>query len=164
MTSLPGNIELLRLYRSGRSDKEIAAEFGVTVQAVNWRLGQLGIQRHPHKQAATAIIEAVWPADKYRRNLYTSLSRGQRLFTFLRRRLDDPMLGPRQFRMAFGFEREVRERGVVLHLEPGAAEPWIWLPRDSGDDQMVIRWPEGRVKPTGKLLEPLDLPPEPWED
>lgn len=163
MTKLPGNTEVIKLYRSGLSDKEIAEAYDVTIQAVNKRLVALGIQRHPAKHAATAIINAAWPAEEYGRNKYTSLSRGQRLFAFLRKRLGDEALGPRQDRMAINFEREARERGAVLHLDPGSDQPWVWLPRDSGDGDMVIRWPLGREKPTGKLREALDLPPEPWE-
>lgn len=163
MTKLPGSTEFIKLYRSGLSDKEIAEAFDVTVQAVNKKLVNLGIQRHPAKHAATAIINAAWPSEEYGRNKYTSLSRAQRLFAFLRKRLGDEVLGPRQDRMAVLFEREVRTRGVVLHLDPSSAQPWVWLPREASDGRMVIRWPEGREKPTGELLEALDLPPQPWE-
>ncbi|MFB7440621.1 hypothetical protein ACFC01_20050 [Streptomyces mirabilis] len=60
MTKLPDNPELLKLYRNGFSDKEIAVQFDVTVQAVNMRLQQMGIKRAPFRTMAKEILEAAW--------------------------------------------------------------------------------------------------------
>lgn len=161
MTKLPENPELLKLYRNGWSDKEIAEEFDATVQAVNLRLQALGIKRAPFRSMATQILEAAWPAEETRRSEFHHLNRAKDLYTFLRRQLGDKGLTANQLRGAARFERMIRTGDVVLDLQPDAPDgPWVLVPRVPSDGHMVIRWPEGRELPTGELREALDLPAE----
>ena len=159
MTKLPDNTGLMKLYREGFTDKEIAGMFDVTFQAVNKRLTAMGIRRAPYVNAATAIVEAAWPVVDTSRSRFTGLSRGRLLWCFLRWRLGDPGLSERQLQDAKRFSRTIRSRGVVMSLDPVGAQPWPYLPRQASDGQMVIRWPEDREKPTALHMEALNLPP-----
>lgn len=162
MAKLPKNPELLKLYRNGFSDKEIADMFDVTVQAVNLRLSALGVQRAPFRNSAIKILETAWPSEETRRTEFTHLNRARDLFSFLRWRLGDAGLTKRQLADAARFERIIRNGNVVMDLQPDAkGGPWVLLPREPSDGRMVIRWPEGRELPTGELRKALDLPEEP---
>ncbi|WP_340376589.1 hypothetical protein U5640_16725 [Streptomyces sp. SS7] len=163
MTKLPANPELLKLYRNGKSDKEIAAMFDVSFQAVNKRLKLMGIRRAPFKSQAQEILEHVWPNDETRRIDFMRLNRARDLFYFLRSRLGDKTLSDAEAKGAERFEALIREGNVVLNLRPDVpGEPWVLEPRLESDGRMVIRWPEGR-----DLLEDerhraaLELPAEP---
>ncbi|WP_326827417.1 hypothetical protein [Streptomyces sp. NBC_01751] len=162
MTKLPDNPELLKLYRNGFSDKEIAEMFGATVQAVNLRLSALGIKRAPYRTAAKEILEAAWPSSETRRTEFVHLNRARDLYVFLRRQLGDRALTKMQLTAAARFERLIRDNEAVLDLQPDAPDgPWVLVPRKPSDGAMVIRWPEGRELPDGKLREALDLPAAP---
>jgi hypothetical protein len=162
MTKLPDNPELLKLYRNGFSDKEISEMFGVTVQAVNLRLQAMGITRAPFRTVAKEILEAAWPSAETRRGEFIHLNRARDLYAFLRRQLGDPALTRNQRTAAERFDRLIRSQDAVMDLQPDApGGPWVLLPRKPSDGRMVIRWPEGRELPTGKLRESLDLPDEP---
>lgn len=164
MTKLPENPELLKLYRNGFSNKEIAEQFDVTVQAVDWRLSNLGIKRAPFRNSAKEILEAAWPSAETRRTEFIHLNRARDLYAFLRRQLGDTGLTKTQLGSAARFERMVRDGDAVLDLQPDSPEgPWVLVPRLPSDERMVLRWPEGRPVPNGKLREALDLPDEPEE-
>ncbi|GAA3079594.1 hypothetical protein GCM10010448_71120 [Streptomyces glomeratus] len=134
--------------------------FDVTVQAVNLRLQALGIKRAPFRTQAKEILEAAWPANETRRPEFIHLNRARDLYAFLRRQLGDTGLTRTQLVAAARFERLIRAHNAVLDLQPGTpGGPWVLLPREPSDERMVIRWPEDRDLPTGKLREALDLPP-----
>ncbi|MFF9653070.1 hypothetical protein [Streptomyces sp. NPDC014622] len=159
MTKLPENPDLLKLYRNGYSDKEISEMFGVTVQAVNLRLSALGIKRAPFRTSAKEILEAAWPSAETRRTEFVHLNRARDLYAFLRRQLGDTGLTKTQLAAAARFERLIRTKTAVLDLQPDAPDgPWVLIPRSPSDGCMVIRWPEGRGLPPGKLREALNLP------
>ncbi|MGW5773096.1 hypothetical protein ACWEVY_28585 [Streptomyces longwoodensis] len=159
MTKLPENPELLKLYRNGASDKEIAEQFGATVQAVNLRLAALGIRRAPFRTQAKEILEAAWPSAETRRTEFVHLNRARDLYAFLRRQLGDSGLSATQLKAAERFERMIRENDSVLDLQPDNPEgPWVLVPRRPSDGRLVIRWPEGRQLPTGDQLKALSLP------
>ncbi|MFB8131557.1 hypothetical protein [Streptomyces mirabilis] len=161
MTKLPDNPELLKLYRNGFSDKEIAVQFDVTVQAVNMRLQQMGIKRAPFRTTAKEILEAAWPSIETRRGEFIHLNRARDLYAFLRRQLRDPALTKNQRTAGERFERLIKEHNAVLDLQPGMpGGPWVLLPREPSDGRMVIRWPEGRELPAEELRAALDLPDE----
>jgi hypothetical protein len=161
MTKLPDNPELLKLYRNGFSDKEIAAQFDVTVQAVNMRLQALGIQRAPFRTQATEILEGAWPVAETRRGEFIHLNRARDLYAFLRRQLGDTALTKSQLVAAARFERLIRSHNAVLDLQPGMpGGPWVLMPREPSDGRMVIRWPEDRELPPEELRAALDLPGE----
>jgi hypothetical protein len=162
MTKLPDNPELLKLYRNGFSDREIAEQFHATVQAVNMRLKQMGIARAPFRTLAKEILEAAWPSVETRRGEFIHLNRARDLYAFLRRQLRDPALTKNQRTAAERFERLIREHNAVLDLQPGMpGGPWVLVPREPSDGRMVIRWPEDRELPAEELRAALDLPDEP---
>ncbi|MFF2426140.1 hypothetical protein [Streptomyces mirabilis] len=161
MTKLPENPELLKLHRNGFSDKEIAVQFDVTVQAVNMRLQQMGIKRAPFRTMAKKILEAAWPSIETRRGEFIHLNRARDLYAFLRRQLRDPALTKNQRTAAERFERLIKEHNAVLDLQPGMpGGPHVLLPREPSDGRMVIRWPEGRELPAEEFRAALDLPDE----
>ncbi|MGW7284783.1 ImmA/IrrE family metallo-endopeptidase [Streptomyces sp. NPDC054847] len=164
MTKLPDNDTLRELYQKGLSDKSIAQRYGVTVQAVNWRLARMGIRRMPYSFMATEILQAAYPTSVgFRRSHYTQLNRGRELFSFIRWRLGDPTLSERQLHMAKRFAEYSHERNVVVSLDVSAEVPWVWLPRVSSDGRLVIRWPAGQERPGAAHLQAITLP-EPRAD
>ncbi|MFF1450155.1 hypothetical protein ACFVYF_18750 [Streptomyces sp. NPDC058274] len=156
MTKLPENPELLKLYRNGMSDKEIAEQFGCTVQAVNLRFVAMGLRQY--RQKVTAILESAWPTSETRRGEFVRFNRYRDLTCFLRWRLGDNELTANQIRGAKRFDRAIREGNCVLDFRPDSDEPWTFEPRHESDGRMVIRWPEGRPLPEGALRVALDLP------
>lgn len=157
---LPENSSLLKLYRDGLSDKEIAVAFDVRPQAVNKRLGLIDIHRKPYSTQARDILETVWPAKETQRNRFVGLYAGRSLYCWLRLRLGDTSLTQAQLRYARNFES--RSRDAVLDLRPEADEsPWVWVPRLPSDDRRVVRWPAGRDLPDDGSHPMLDRPDDP---
>jgi hypothetical protein len=156
MRKLPSNPELLKLYRNGMTDKEIAIQYGASPQAVNARFVAMGLRRY--RQKVTAILESAWPTEETRRGDFVHLNRYRDLCAFLRRRLGDSEMTPNQLRSAERFERAIRDGNCVLDFRPDSDEPWAFVPREESDGHMVIRWPAGRELPEGDLREALDLP------
>ncbi|MFJ9900265.1 ImmA/IrrE family metallo-endopeptidase [Streptomyces sp. NPDC091280] len=164
MTKLPDNPVLLKHYRDGMSDKEIAEVYGVSFQAVNKRLKELGIWRAPFKVQAQEILEHVWPASETNRTEYMAINRARDFFYFLRRGLGEKTTTRTLVRGSERFDRLIRESGCVLDLRPGEAEgPWVLIPRLESDGNCVIRWPEGRAPfEDEKYRAALELPETPW--
>jgi hypothetical protein len=160
MTKLPDNPELLKLYRDGKSDVEIAEMFGVTYQAVNLRLVAMGIRRAPFRAKVAGILESAWPIEETGRGKFVEKSRHRDLCSFLRVRLGDTVTS-RQRWAAERFERALRQGDCVMDFQPDASEPFPYVPREASDGRLVIRWPEGRELPEGELLEALRLPEGP---
>nr|WTB30305.1 hypothetical protein OG781_13150 [Streptomyces sp. NBC_00830] len=160
MTKLPDNETLLRFYREGLSDKEIATAYDVTVSAVNLRFTKLGIERKPWSNTATAIMEAAWPSAEFRRSRFTNYNRARDLYSFMRWQLGDPTLSERQLHNAKLFAKYVRDHDVVLTLDLDLEQqsPWVWVPREGQDGRLVLRWPEGREMPRGPHMAALTLP------
>ncbi|MFJ8699450.1 hypothetical protein [Streptomyces ardesiacus] len=159
MTKLPDDDVLIRLYRDGVKDEEIASMYGVTHQAVSFRFGRMGLKRKPYISTATAILEAAYPSSgDFKRSDYTQLNRGRQLFSFMRWRMGDPKLTPRQRKLAQEFLTYVQENDVVVSLDPTAKTPWVWLPREPQDGDLVLRWPPAREKPKGDHLKAITLP------
>jgi hypothetical protein len=161
MTKLPDNPELLKLYRDGLSDVEIAEMYDVTYQAVNLRLNAMGIRRAPFRAKVAEILESAWPIEEAGRGEYVEKGRHRDLCSFLRLRLGDSGITVRQREGAERFERALKQGAYVMDFRPGLAEPFPYVPREASDGRLVIRWPEGRELPEGELLEALYLPEEP---
>jgi hypothetical protein len=62
--------------------------------------------------------------------------------------------------LAHRFSAYCAANGVVLSLDLSQDTPWVWLPRQASDGQLVVRWPEGREKPKGPHLKAITLPDE----
>ncbi|MER6382080.1 hypothetical protein ACWDBD_38955 [Streptomyces sp. NPDC001118] len=163
MAKLPDDETLKRhYYVDGLSDKEIAAIYDCSVQAVNQRFGKMNppIQRKPWMNTATAILDAAFPTtEHFKRSEYTHMHRARSLFAFMRWRLGDPTLTARQIGDAQRFARYARDNGVILDFDPGRQEnPWEWLPREDADGNLLLRWPAGLEMPKGPHLKAITLP------
>ncbi|MFF4557179.1 hypothetical protein [Streptomyces sp. NPDC001422] len=164
MTKLPDNEALRSLVNRGFSNAQIAEMYDVTVQGVNFRLSNMGIQRKPWSNTATAIMEQAWPSAETGRSKHTNSNAARRLWAYVRYRLGDPQLSERQKSDAVKFQAYVEKHAVVLHLDSSReVSPWVFVPRMPADGRLVIRWPEGREKPLGAHLEAISLP-APSED
>jgi len=163
MTKLPDNDTLRRYFREGLSDKEIAQAFGCSVQAVNMRFAAMGIERKPYSNTAAAILEVAWPRDEFDRSKFTRFNRARDLATFIRWRLGDPDLTPRQHERVEKFTRHLEKEGLVLAIDWDRDNPWVYVPREPQDGRLVVRWPTGREMPRGPHLEAITLPPVPAE-
>ncbi|MFJ9234370.1 hypothetical protein ACIRJ3_05220 [Streptomyces anulatus] len=162
MAKLPDNETLRRFFREGLTDLEIAEAYGCSPQAVNARYGVLMKEpRKPWSNTASAILEAAWPRAEFNRDKFTHFNRARDLATFIRWRLGDPTLTEKQLLRARNFTRYQRRNGVVLALDWEKDKPWVYVPREPSDGELVIRWPEGRELPRGPHLEAISLPP-PW--
>ncbi|MFD4646312.1 hypothetical protein [Streptomyces sp. NPDC058441] len=159
MTKLPDNDTLRRFFREGMSDKEIARAFGCSVQAVNLRFTQMGLERKPFANTAAAILEAAWPRDEFERSRFSRFNRVRDLSSFIRSRLGDPTLTAKQLQRAERFAAHLELNDLILTLDWDEENPWVFMPRESKDGRLVIRWPEGRELPKGPHLEAISLPP-----
>ncbi|MET8132869.1 hypothetical protein ABZV24_13085 [Streptomyces sp. NPDC005251] len=158
MTKLPDNQGLLKLYHDGFSDIQIAEMYDVTYQAVNLRLGAMGVRRAPFRAQVASILESAWPTEETGRGAYVEKGRHRDLCSFLRLRLGDPGMTSRQRDAAQRFERALKKGDCVMDFRPGMGEPFPYVPRVESDGRMVIRWPEGRKLPDGELRAALHLP------
>lgn len=159
---------LVKAYHLGRSDKEIAKEYGITVQAVNKRLRKLGLARWTRP---THEVKE-WLA--YRWDVKASASGGleshhqrysaKRLKVWLRRQLGDDTLSAQQLVQADQWERRIRARNEVLCYDPNRAEGWYYRPRRPSDGNLVIDWPRDLPFPDDRFKKALELPPEPHKE
>lgn len=161
MAGLPEDSELLRLYALGLKNPEIAAQYGVTPQAVNYRFDKLKIKRRPITTQANALIGQVWtigaePGTEYHQNL----SAISYLRVWVRQRLGDDSLSAAQRKKASNFIKRVVDEDVVLKYEPWAENPFTYVPRQPSDGRLVVRWPSDQPRPEGGALRALELPRE----
>lgn len=158
MAKLPDNETLRRFFREGRSDKEIAKAFDCSVQAVNLRYSAMGMERKPYSNTAAAILETAWPRDEFDRGKFSRFNRARDLTSFIRWRLGDDTLTPRQLERASRFAHVLERDQVVLAIDWTQENPWVYVPRKPSDGRLVVRWPEGRELPKGPHLEAISLP------
>ncbi|MFE5542786.1 hypothetical protein ACFQ71_03100 [Streptomyces sp. NPDC056534] len=162
MAKLPDDETLRQYFRDGLSDQEIAEMWGCSYQAVNLRFTKMGIERKPYRNIAAAILEAAWPAAEFSRSRFR-FNRVRDLTTYMRRRLGDDSLTPRQLQRADRFKAYLERNGEVLSLDWDGPEenPWVFVPRTPSDGRLVVRWPAGRECPKGLHLEAISLPAAP---
>ncbi|MET8702722.1 hypothetical protein ABZW10_28250 [Kitasatospora sp. NPDC004723] len=158
---LPSDSELSERFIKGKTDSEIAAEFGTTRQAVSYQRNKLGFQVRPFVTRANDIISRVWkvqvlPDSQPGSHHQTSLS--QSLRVWLRLQLGDPSLSARQRQAAINFETRLREQHVVLVYDPDGG--FDLVPREPTDGDSVIRWPDQRPRDP-EAVKYLSLPGAP---
>ncbi|MFB8199404.1 hypothetical protein [Kitasatospora purpeofusca] len=143
---LPSDSELSEMFIKGRTDTEIAKEFGTTRQAVSYKRSRLGYNVRPFSTRANDLISRVWKVqvlpDKAPGS-HNQTGPMQALRVWLRLQLGDPSLSEKQRRAASGFEDRLRRELVVLAYDRQSVKGFYYLPREPGDGQLVIRWPEG---------------------
>ncbi|TFV32309.1 hypothetical protein E4K10_18305 [Streptomyces sp. T1317-0309] len=88
MAKLPDNETLRKLFERSLSNRAIAEHYGVTVQAVNFRLAKMGLQRRPKVNQASVIIGAVWKVEAHNRTgSHHSLEAAKMLRLWMRKQL-----------------------------------------------------------------------------
>lgn len=164
MAKLPSDAEMSRLFVLGRTNKEIAEEYDVTPQAVDFRLRKLGLYRQPEVAEANRLIGLAWTLKQQRgAGSHQVMSALQYLRLWLRLQLGDPNLSQRQRENAVNFEARVRRDNVVLDYQPETVKGFFYVARKPEDDGLVIRWPEDRPKPSSKDLDYFRLPITPTD-
>ncbi|MBD0739849.1 response regulator transcription factor [Streptomyces sp. CBMA29] len=161
MAALPSDAELLKLYALGKKNPEIAAMYGVTPQAVNYRFDKLNIKRRPLTTQANDLIGQVWKIGSDPDTIaHHGLSPIQYLRMWVRYRLGDDTLSARQLTNAVNFGRRLQREGTVLQYQAQDAQPFSYVPRRPSDGRLVVRWPADQPQPEAEVLEPLELPEE----
>ncbi|MEV5677471.1 hypothetical protein [Streptomyces sp. NPDC052179] len=158
MAKLPDNETLRRFYREGLSDKQIAKAYDCSIQAINARYVDMGMERKPHSNTAAAILDAAWPQSEFDRSKFSRFNRAKDLAVFIRWRLGDPGLTETQQHRVKKFMAYVERHDSVLSIDWSKENPWIFVPRKLSDGRRVIRWPEGRELPKGAHLDAITLP------
>ncbi|MFJ9771806.1 hypothetical protein ACIRVF_11215 [Kitasatospora sp. NPDC101157] len=152
MAKLPPDATLSKLYALGRTDRQIAEEYGVTVQAVNKRLTGMGLARRPVVNEVSALLKQVWTIQSHAGpGSHHDRSPAQSLKLWLRLKLRDQDMSERQRSTALAFERRLKREGAVLSYAPD--EGWSFVPRVAADENLAIRWPSDRPRPEGSTLD-----------
>lgn len=156
---------LVKLFHLGYEDKQIAKQYGITVQAVSKRRVRLGLIRKPVSRQVNEALRERWKIfttqDAESHHMRYS---AKALKVWLRRQLGDDKLSPAQLRMADQWERRLRETNEVLCYDPDTPEGWYYRPRKKSDGRLVVDWPRSIPFPDEKFRRALELPPEPAKE
>ncbi|MFE4513778.1 hypothetical protein ACFRMQ_06200 [Kitasatospora sp. NPDC056783] len=136
---LPGDSVLSERFIKGKTDEEIAEEYGCSRQAVNLARNRLKYTRRPYSNRANSLIGAVW-------RVQTSTGHQdenpiQVLRVWVRLRLGDDSLSARQRTEAINFEARIRREGTVLQYDPSNSKGFSYVQREPQDGRLVVRWP-----------------------
>jgi hypothetical protein len=157
MAKLPSDAELAKLFAFGKSQKEIAEEYEVTIQAVNLRFHKIGLHRVPYARQASQLIDSIWP-ERLGREHHGKTA--EMIFrAYVRKQLGDKQLSHRQELQAAQFLRVVTEKLVVLTYDLDAPDGWAFIPREDSDLNLVVRYPEGFRPAEGMNYRVLELKP-----
>jgi predicted transcriptional regulator len=151
---------LIKLFHTDWSDKMIAEEYGISVQAVSKRRTKLGLIRRPVSRQVNEWLRARWPdmvSTKGSDSHHNDHS-AQRLREFLRLQLGDKTLSDRQVALVQAWAEERRKKDDVLCYDPD--QGWSYRPREKRDGNLVIDWPRDLNFPDEKFRKALELPPE----
>ncbi|MET9816887.1 hypothetical protein [Streptomyces sp. NPDC006355] len=149
---------LIKLFHLDWSDKKIAHEFHITVQAVSKRRTKLGLLRRPVSKKVNEWLRHRWPdmvSTKGSDSHHNDHS-AQRLREFLRLQLGDKTLSDRQVTLVQAWTEERRKKDDVLCYDPD--QGWSYRPREKRDGNLVIDWPRGLNFPDQRFREALELP------
>jgi len=156
---LPPDPLLLKLVRSGLSNKEIARRYGVSHQAVSKKVRALGMRRRPVSDEVNAGLRQRW--DIYSnpgKDSHHSRHSAKALKAWLRYRLGDPKLSDKQLTLAKTWIRELRERDEVLCYDRDLPDGWYYRPRRPEDDRLIVDWPADLPFPDERFRKALELP------
>ncbi|MEU6704736.1 hypothetical protein [Streptomyces wuyuanensis] len=139
MGTLPDDLELRKLSAAGKTDQEIADDYGVTSQAVAYRLNRLGVFR---KGPRTAVLQSMpWDLSCHPRK--RELTR-QRTFLGLRyfvmKRLGQDVSENAERDLRYFMHHVINGEVLTLHPERG----FVYVPRATEDGSLVVRWPADR--------------------
>jgi hypothetical protein len=152
---------LVKLFHLGKTDREIADQYGVTVQAVSKRRVKLDLIRKPVSRQVNEWLATRWQVFSPQEgtghhNRYSAKA----LRVWLRRRLGDDTLSAKQIDMADRWERRLRREGTVLCYDPTTEEGWYYRFRTKADNRLVIDWPRDLPFPDERFRRALELPLE----
>jgi hypothetical protein len=152
---------LVKLFHLGRTDKEIAKDYGITPQAVSKRRVKLTLRRQEVVDKVAEGLAARWTVFTVpTAESHHSRHSARALKVWLRRRLGDDKLSPAQIKLADQWERNLRRRNAVLCYDPSTKDGWFYRPRTPADGQRVIDWPADLPFPDEQFRRALELPPE----
>lgn len=150
---------LVKYFHQGKSDKWIADQFHITVQAVSERRVKLGLVRKPVSRQVNDYLATRWNIWSPKEGAgHHNAHSAKALKVWLRLRLGDPNLSDRQKEIAQMWENRLRDRDVVLCYDPDPKKGWSYRPRTSRDGRRVIDWPEDLPFPDEKFKRALELP------
>jgi hypothetical protein len=141
-SKLPSDAELLKKEAAGLSHAEIAAEFGVTRQAVTKRFNLMDrYARQEYRDVAKVLPWdlASLPAKDVIHNDESFMG----LRAFVRQRMGAEVSA--RSRLALRTFMNHVEAGEVLTLDPVQGVRWVSRGSE-GDEPLVIRWPEGEPR------------------
>lgn len=139
-------MEIHKLLSAGWDQERIGERFGVDQSAVSHRLGRMGIRlKGPQSKTTAALPWNLADHPDKRRLVNQAPFRGLRYF--LRKR-DGQELTERAEKDLKAFLNRIQE-GQVLALLDGAG--FAYVPREDGDGDLVVRWPEGAPRDPQRL-------------
>lgn len=152
---------LVKYFHMGRTDREIAEQYKISVAAVSKRRMKLGLVRKPvSRQVNEALAERwkIWSPKEGtgHHNAYSAKA----LKVWLRMQLGDTSLSAKQQELAWQWENKLRVSNQVLCYDPDTPEGWFYRPRKPEDGRRVIDWPGELPYPSEGFKKALDLPPE----
>ncbi|MGW0087839.1 hypothetical protein ACWDWS_02290 [Streptomyces sp. NPDC003328] len=137
MAALPSDFELQKLLSAGRTEVEIANMYGVTQQAVSYRMQNMQIARKGPKAPVTSALPWNLASHPDKRRLVNQAPfRGLRYF--LQKRMGESLSERAELDLR-AFLNRVRD-GHVLALIAG--DGFKYVPREPQDLDLVIRWPD----------------------
>jgi hypothetical protein len=148
-SKLPEASVLLSLREAGASNADIAEQYQVTPAAVSKRFATLGQYLRPIRFRETLP----WPVATEHRALYAA----QRLRSHLKAR-SGIELAPRERKLLDAWYARLQQDGTVLDYTPVAVgNPWLYVPRETSDAGLLIRWPVDAGAPTPEQRRLLGL-------
>jgi len=158
---LPDDADLVKMFHLGRTNREIAEAYGVTVQAVDQRYAAMGLQRRPIVNQVAHLLAPLQIISHNTGESHHNEWSMRLLRVYLRRQLGDRTLTEKQLNQARVFEEKIRDKGLILCYYRERHRGWVYEPRAASDGAMVVRWPEDAPRPEGNALRVLSLPCEP---
>ncbi|MEU4492609.1 hypothetical protein AB0F96_03855 [Streptomyces sp. NPDC023998] len=151
---LPDNLTLLKHNAAGMTEPEMAKLYGVSQQAVAWRLNGLGVYKKGRKAPVMSLLPWDISAHPDKKRLSNQNSFAG-LRSFLRKKFGEELSDRAEIDLR-AFLRHL-EAGEVLTFDEG--QGFIYVPRSSEDGNLAIRWPEGHEKPDSRALGMLTWNP-----
>lgn len=158
ISALP-DARLVKLFHTGWSDRQIAEEYGISVQAVSKRRVKMGlVRKRIARQVSDSLAERWDILTPARGKAHYSEHSARMLKIYLRLRMGDTALSEQQKTMAKAWVQELIDRDQVLCYDPDLEEGWYYRPRTPQDERRVIDWPADLPYPSEGFKRALDLP------
>ncbi|UQI44646.1 hypothetical protein M1P56_09940 [Streptomyces sp. HU2014] len=159
MAKLPSDAELAKMFHLGVTDQSLAAQFDVTVAAVNKRFVKMGLRKKPIALRVNELVKGIWDVKSSRsgpshHNAYAV----KNLKIYMRRQLGDQVSETQQREADWLIQRLLRD-GTVVDYDGASEAGWTYVPRRPSDGRRILRWPEGRELPADEdLRKAMELP------